>query len=457
MLSARKRLVLLLSVGLAMALPAALFAGFGTAPAGVEVSPDGVFRMKLFRDPAGVLLRKRLAHAKATLPSEMARPSKLRKISLNRLEAAVAERLARGEFETSEMKYLAGLTRVTHVFFYPETNDIVIAGPAEGFVEHDSGAVTGMETGRATLQLQDLVTALRAFPPAGDRTSLISVSIDPTQEGLQRMQKFRTSVGGVATPRDTQRIATGLRNSLGMQNVTIQGVSPKSHFAQVLVEADYRMKLIGIGLERPIIDLNTYVERANPRDVSRNAMQRWYFVPNYDCVRVSEDDLAMQLEGTTLKLIGADEMVTADGERVAAARGNKASREFCESFTKNYDKMAEETPVYAELRNVVDLAIAAAFIQKMDYYGKAGWMMETFGDEDRFQVETYTPPKQVETAVNAKWKGRTLMTPIGGGVEIRPLEAVHSEVMRRESDGAVTSVRKQIDTLRLRNDQWWWD
>ena len=39
---------------------------------------------------------------------------------------------------------------------------------------------------------------------------------------------------------------------------------PKTHFAQVLVEADYRMKLIGIGLEQPPVRMVSYVDRANP-------------------------------------------------------------------------------------------------------------------------------------------------------------------------------------------------
>ncbi len=431
--------------------------GVGTAPAGVEVSPDGVFRTKLFRDPAGLIFRRRVESARTMLSSDMTRPSKLRKVSLNRLEAAIAQLKSRGELASAEMKYLAGLTQITHVFFYPETNDIVIAGPAEGFVEHINGRVIGMETGKAILELQDLVTALRAYPPAGDRTSVISVSIDPTTEGLQRMQQFLAKVGGHATPGDTRAIVAGLQESLGKQRVKVQGVSPKTHFAQVLVEADYRMKLIGIGLERPPVKIKTYVERAKPRDVSRNAMQRWYFVPNYKCVRVSEDNLGMQLEGSTIKLIGANEMVSADGARVSTVRGNKASSEFTQSFTKNYDQMAASVPVYGQLRNMVDMAITAAFIQRMDYYGQAGWNMDFLGSEENYQVETYVAPRQVETAVNAVWKGRTLMTPIGGGVEIHPTHAIHADAITRETDGVIDGVRRQIDTSRLDKIQWWWD
>ena len=66
-------------------------------------------------------------------------------------------------------------------------------------------------------------------------------------------------------------IVDGLRTSLGLQKVSIRGISPNTHFAKVMVEADYRMKLIGIGLERPPIQLTSYVDRASPSTVGRNA------------------------------------------------------------------------------------------------------------------------------------------------------------------------------------------
>jgi len=55
-----------------------------------------------------------------------------------------------------------------------------------------------------------------------------------------------------------------------------------THFAAVLVEADYRMKLIGIGLERPPVRLVSYVDRASPSQISRNALVRWFFTPDYE-------------------------------------------------------------------------------------------------------------------------------------------------------------------------------
>ena len=148
-----------------------------------------------------------------------------------------------------------------------------------------------------------------------------------------------------------------------------------------MVEADYRMKLIGIGIETPPVKMATYVGRASASEVSRNAMQRWFFTPNYDCVRVTEDMLAMELVGEGVKLIGEDELVQADGSRAASAGGNSASKAFCESFTALYPQIAARNPVYAQLRNLIDLAVAAAFIQKQDYYGQAGWKAEVLLDE----------------------------------------------------------------------------
>jgi hypothetical protein len=63
-----------------------------------------------------MLAKTRAAEARAKLGADLARPSELRKISLNRLEAAKAERLARGADPTDEMRQLAGLKRLPYVF-----------------------------------------------------------------------------------------------------------------------------------------------------------------------------------------------------------------------------------------------------------------------------------------------------------------------------------------------------
>ena len=235
--------------------------------AGVVIDAQGVLRIQRRQDPGGLHAKRIVQAAMTSLNPQLAKQSKLRKISLNRLEQAVAQQIALGQGPSDEMKYLAGLLRVNYVFFYPETGDIVLAGPAEGFAEDLVGRVRGMSTGRPVLELQDLVTALRAYPPRGDQANVIGVSIDPTSEGLERMRQFYASIAGRVGPGDAPNIAKGMRDSLGLQTVSVQGISPRTHFAQVLVEADYRMKLIGIGLEEPPVKIRTWISQANPRSV----------------------------------------------------------------------------------------------------------------------------------------------------------------------------------------------
>ncbi len=144
---------------------------FAQPVAGIDVDAAGVLKVRQF-DPR--LANQRLAAARTKrADTDVMRPAELRKVSLNRLEAAIADRLASGGAIDQEMQALAGLTAVQYVFFYPETNDIVVAGPAEGFFADPTDRLVGLETGRPVVLLEDLVTALRAYGPGYRGTSVI--------------------------------------------------------------------------------------------------------------------------------------------------------------------------------------------------------------------------------------------------------------------------------------------
>lgn len=455
---ARRRAWPLLALGFAvLVLPSAARAQLISPNAGVVISPEGVLRKQVYVDETGQLQRERIAHAKATQSAEVTRKSPLRKVSLNRLEKAIQAQLAQDRQPTDEMKYLAGLTGIQFVFYYPETRDVVIAGPAEGWVTDLSGRVVGLHTEQPIIELQDLVAALRAYPPGKSGGPVIGCSIDPTQEGLARMQEFLRSFGTYATPADTQTIVNGLRTSLGLQQIRIMGVPADTHFAQVMVEADYRMKLIGIGLEPPPVKMVTFIDRADG-SIARNALIRWYFIPDYNCVRVSGDWLGMELVGEGIKLVGEDEMVAVDGQRrQAATSGNRASDAFTTSFTQKYPLIAAKSPVYAQLRNLIDVAVAAAFIQQQDYYGQADWNAATLLSEDKLPIRTYTVPVQVDTVVASVWKGNRLLTPVAGGVTIHADRALLPDNLLDDKDGKVQKAHAQLDLGKLAPNQWWWD
>ena len=425
----------------------------GDPIAGIDVDAAGVLRVKQFD---ARLAQQRLAAARAQGDQNLMRSSKLRKVSLNRLEAAIKGQKENGVELSDDLKALAGLTAIEYVFFYPETKDIVIAGPAEGFFADQTERLVGMNSGQPTLLLEDLVTALRAFAPGSKPTSVISVSIDPTAEGLQQMNRFIQQARRVARPSDAARLARGIKENLGLQTVTFKGIPNSTHFARVLVEADYRMKLVGIGLERLPVNMKSYVDRANPSAIASNAMERWYFQPNYDGIAVNEDGSAMRIKERGVQLVGANERVVG-GQRSASGRVNRASQAFCQEFTEKFTEIQQRVRIYAELRQLIDVSIAAAYIQQQDFYGKLEWQMPVLLDESQVSVETYTAPEQVETAVNAIWRGNTLMTPLGGGVHVEPRLALRSENVEMDTVGANNKAQELAGPQDLEPGQWWWD
>jgi hypothetical protein len=431
---------------------------------GVQIDANNVLSTRMVVANSRELTQQRWRHAQVNLNKEIQNVSELRKVSLTRLEKTVARLKAEGKPINDDVRYLAGLTRITHVFFYPEQDDIVIAGPAEGYFLNGENRVVGMKTGKATLQLEDLVAALRAFGPDGKQASLISCSIDPTQEGLKRLQEAQRSIASQYARLQridntvVNNVGQTYYNALGYQTITINGVSNQTRFAQVLAEADYRMKLYGIGVEQPPVRITSFIEKAMPSTGGAGKMQRWYFQPNYECVMVNAEGDAMALEGSGVKLVCEDESVSSDGKRTRKKGGaNGASRKFCASFTKNYDKLAQRATVFGELRNLVDMSIAAAFIQKTGLYQKANWDMATFSDEDEFSIEVYPAPEKVAPVMNAVIKQGQLMTPIGGGVNIQPRIALNSDKVSVDTEGKVDSVKDSIKFENLADGQWWWD
>ena len=125
---------------------------------GVSIDARGIVQ-KVKLDEVGELLRVRKA-AFQPVPGDM-KLSALRKVSLRQLEAAIAELRKSGTPLSDDMRYLAGLQRIQYVFVYPEQNDIVLAGPGEGWRISPEGEIVGETTNRPVMLLDDLMVALR--------------------------------------------------------------------------------------------------------------------------------------------------------------------------------------------------------------------------------------------------------------------------------------------------------
>jgi hypothetical protein len=426
---------------------------------GVAVDAVGELSIKTFVDPTGRVRAERIAAARARLAPDIAAASHLRKVSLVALERSVAECVDKGEPVGKAQLFLAGLQRVQFVFVYPESGDIVLAGPAEGWVADGSGRAVGLTTGRPVLRLDDLAVALRVYLPREPGRPLLGCTIDPPPDGLARLRQFQRTIPHTVRISQRSDVANaavhGTRSALGTADIRIFGVAPATHFAQVLVEADYRMKCLAIGLEPPPVPMTTFLGAL--RSVSPTVLQRWWFTPDYKCLRQSDDGLALEVVGQGVELRTEDRAIAADGSLSSStSEPHPAARAFAESFTERFPSIAAASPIYAELRNVIDLAIVAAWLRRQGALERTGWKAELLRDEARFAVQTLPVPRKVACVANVLWKGNRMLLPAGGGVSIQPDEALRNDQLTT-APPELAARRAAIQSARPSPPAWWWD
>ena len=418
---------------------------------GIAIDAAGVVAPAFAKETTARLNQKRQeALAAEHLSKDVNVVSPLRKVSLVRLEKASREYADQQMHVPIEMQFLAGLQRIDYVFVYPETDDLVIAGPAEGFAPNVIGRVLGTSTGRPPLRLDDLIVALRTVPKA----SLIGCSIDPTQQGLARFNEYVRRNSFATTTAIIQRRFREMAQAMGTQDVSVYGVPANSHFASVLVEADYRMKLMSVGLERPKI--SKWKSHLQLIGTGGNTLQRWWFTPLYDAFKQSSDGDAFQFSGQRVQLMSQSEQVSASGKRSVAATQAVSIEKFARQFTERYEDVAEVLPIFAELQNIIDLAILVALFEKEQLPQRVGWSMELFLDEAKTPLAKGNSPSKVASVCNYRKAGRSIIGLVGGGVSISPNQLLRQVSFERQGNRELeSSVRDSAPTDDLKT--WWWD
>ncbi|MBA3482852.1 MAG: DUF1598 domain-containing protein [Pirellulales bacterium] len=417
------------------------------AVGGVAIDAKGAIDEAEQRDV--VALRNARRAAQGGLAGDVTKPSKLRKISLRRLDALLAQHASQNKPLTPDMLYLAGLQRVEYVFAYPEQDDLVLAGPAEGWTVDDAGNVVGANSGAAVMQLIDLIAALRTSDKllAGE---LISCSIDPTPEGLQRFARLMR--GGRASP--SAELFQRMEQAVGPQTIKLSGVPPESHFAQVLVAADWQMKRLGMGLAAsPIDGLTSYLEllKDNPRTTPRNALPRWWIAYGQQPVERDPEGLGWRISPPGIQVRTAAARLDADGQMATQIESDPLAKQWADAMTAHYDELAVVEPVFGQLRGCMDLALVTAVLASGDLLTHVGLELPMLLDDQRLQLAPHHVPKTVASHASALRRSRGWVVTVSGGVELDVALAVNDADVQAEVRDARLHASPNLP------DSWWWD
>src|SRR4051812_22787759 len=189
-------------------------------PTGVLVDAGGVLRLKAKADLNSALMAKRGAAPGAVAFAEnksARRTSGLRYVSLPRLEREIARLQAAHQRLDPAMLTLAGLRRVRYVFAYPESGDLVLAGPAGDWSNDANGRILAKDTQEPVVRLDDLLTVLRRGAHTAE--SHFGCSINPRQESLAKTQEFLSaSSKKPLEPSQRKQWLTDLRDTVGRQD-----------------------------------------------------------------------------------------------------------------------------------------------------------------------------------------------------------------------------------------------
>jgi hypothetical protein len=378
----------------------------------------------LFRIPAAA------READCVAARAMTEPGVDQSISLKAISSELQTCQTRGNCPT-DILTMYGVTQITGYVIDANAHDVIVIGTS------DKGA--------PTLYTEDFVTALKnALRLYARREGNIlyysnpGVSIDPDPNVLTQLDQFadRAQRSTTKEARDNA-IDAWCKECELPQNVRVMGIPFDSHFAKVMVEADYLMKRIADGTA-PVdgfeglsdLSLRQAIEAIQQNSggaVSIASMNRFWFYPGRHIY--SEDAITVVIRLSDVILLDEAQHITQEGQVAASGRIDPLARKFACDFSRNYPAVAAvpRYHIYAELEGLFRWIALAKLMVSNNAFDAAGftptWLLDGFR-----MSNVSVPRKLVGIATVKKWdhvesdgslrREINLRLPSCGGVEI---------------------------------------
>jgi len=418
----------------------------GAVVGGISVDADGVVTRAAVEHSGELGRARTLAIDRVSRSARKA--SKLRKISLRKLEQELV-RLQKANLPLSgEIEFLAGLQRIEYVFVDPKNKDIILAGPAEGWRVDQNGFVVGVSSGLPVIELCDLVLALRI--DRAESIQGITCSMDATPEGLRNYSDYMRH----EKPKFNEQSLYEMRSAIGNFEVSFTGVQPDSHYARVLIAADLMMKRLGMNLENsPVRGVTSYVQmlQKSKKRIRQNTSPRWWLAVDYEKLLRDKQGLTWQIRGPAVKAMTEDDFLNRDGQKTATGNVNPLAQKWAADFTEHYQRLSAELPIFGQLRNCIDLAVVGALLTKYELFDKAGFQSSILMDADQMRLAKYPVPQFTPPQISYAPNGRGWIVTLSGGIGIDGW----SVASNTQIDTDLPALQRQV--VDSSGDHWWWD
>ena len=375
------------------------------------------------------------------MPADLEKWTDLRFVSLKQLEAEIAAARAAGKPLPDAVRYMAGLQRVRYVLVYPDKQDIVLAGPAEGWKVDSLGSVVGATSNRPVLTLDDLMVALRVAESSNTQRHQL---LDRPDAGRPAAVCSRSPANFSSNPQVASR---QMEEAVGPQTITVTGIPATSHFARVIVAADFRMKRLAMNMEPAPVDGMPSFLTMIKRGGAQNMMPRFWLAPKYEPLRRDNDGLAWEIRGQARPLphrAGLPEQRRPE----TALRQSRPHRP--EMGRHVHRKVRRTGPRRFQLRPTPQRdgprRRRCTPERKNDCTEKSGFQAPNLMSEQ--PLDEYPAPRSVPSQASFVKAGRNWVVSVSGGVQIFPWQVAD----RTEVSKDLASTRQAHPAAK----SWYW-
>lgn len=435
-------------------------------PSGVYIDPQGQMRHVSNARALPVSLKSRPLNSPthASQSSGLAHPwrntSDLRVISLRKLDQALAWRTAKGLRTTQEFDYLAGLSRIEYVFVDEATEDVLLAGPANGHqraTAKNNDAVQNNTALDATVQGFHLIDLALLIDLLNSRSLPLGCSIDPTDEGILAAQQLLKPAGALKRLAiDPQKFVGQMQDKIGPHHVRVFGMPAGSPAAVALVAADEHMKQLGFGNTHTSIPIESYFDHLDKQtDVPSQSLIRWWFTFANEPIRANAQRNLFQLPRQCVALLSEQQWVSMLG-RKATGKHDPSADAFATSMTAGMAELRKVHPDYARMVALFESTLALQLV--LEASGQHD-LHDWFPSLTHFANASYqgqTEPKTVSGLTTwHKLKNGTVVAVVSGGVRIDPRELTTES--HWEMSSVSVDLQRESTSVEVSRECWWWD
>ena len=305
-------------------------------------------------------------------------PPLIRALSLRSLQSHL-QRAAKDE-PRPELLNLCGLTKVLGYAEDRNNRDLILIGE--------------VRDGAPALRTEDLAVALRAAwleyaTRQGNRLYYQNpgCSIDPDPAVIQQLNDLADAAAAGAFETMDQQVQLWSQICGQPQTVRVMGVPRDSHFAKVMVDADYLMKQLvdgSVTLDVPgftsLTDTSLAIARADlekgaPPSLPALSLNRFWFYPGKPSF-LDQDGL-ITIEQCPVVLLTEEEHLTREGIK-GKGKASPLAAGFAQGFSDHYPEIADRQPIYQELADLFRLYALAKALRYQQVQADLDYLLDHF-------------------------------------------------------------------------------